>query len=138
MIVQIGFIYVTPKMPKGKCVRAQMKACILRVYDYFGNLEQRGGGRGVVYWTSEATGELTSYCCTHVQTFTASPYYVGYPNKTFKRVWRERAASGMDILSPANSNKSSRQQTVVDDFDRGAIRRRIYQLYNAKENLTLS
>ena len=44
----------------------------------------------------------------------------------------------MDISSPAKRYKSSRQQIAVDDFDREAIRRCIYQVYEAKENLTLS
>ena len=39
----------------------------------------------------------------------------------------------MDFLSPAKRYKSSRQQIVVDNFDREAIRRRLYQLYEAKK-----
>ena len=54
------------------------------------------------------------------------------------RVRRERAASGTDFSSPAKRYKASRQLIVVDDFDREAIRRRIYQVYEAKEHLTLS
>ena len=32
-------------------------------YDYFNNLEQCGGGRGALYRTSDATGELTILLC---------------------------------------------------------------------------
>ena len=132
------FVYLSPKMPKGKRVCAQTKNVLLRVYDYFDNLEQRGGGRGALYRTSEATGELTSYCCVLVGILPLRHNNVGYSEKTIKRVRSERAVSGMDFSSPAKRYKSSRQLIVVDDFEREAIRRRIYQLYEAKENLTLS
>ena len=35
------------------------KLAFFECTDYFDNLEQRGGGRGALYRTSEATGELT-------------------------------------------------------------------------------
>ena len=109
------------------------------MHDHFNNLKQRGSGRGALYRTLEATtGELTSYCCALVGTFTPSTYYVGYSDKTIRRVRREHAANGMDFSSLAKCYKSSRQQIVVDDFDREAVRGHIYQLYEAKENLTLS
>ena len=54
------------------------------------------------------------------------------------RLRRELAVSGTDISSPAKRYKMSRRRVVVDDFDREAIRRRIYQVYKAKEHLTLS
>ena len=44
-------------------MRAQTKTDLFRVYDYFDNLEQRGGDRGALSRTSKATGEQTSYCC---------------------------------------------------------------------------
>ena len=53
-------------------------------------------------------------------------------------VRRERAASEMDFSSPAKRSKLSRQKIVVGDFNREAIRRHIYQVYEAKENLTPS
>ena len=128
------------KMPKGKRLCAQAKAILLRVYDYFDNLEQCGGGRGALSRTSQATGEQTSYCCMLVGKLTASTFCnnVGYSERTVKRLRSECAVSGMDFSSPAKRYKSSRQQIVVDDFDREAICRRIYQLYDTKVNLTLS
>ena len=48
---------------------------------------------------------------------------------TIKRVRRERALSETDFSSPAKRYKLSRRRIVVDDFDREAIRRRIYQVY---------
>ena len=133
------FVYLSPKMPKGKRVCAQTKNVLLRVYDYFDNVEQCGGGWGALYRTSKATGELTSlYCCVLVGILPLRHNNVGYSEKTIKRVRSERAVSGKDFLSPAKRYKSSRRRIVVDDFDREAIRRRIYQLYEAKENLTLS
>ena len=113
------FVYLSPKMPKGKRVCAQTKNVLLRVYDYFDNLEQRGGGRGALYRTSEATGELTSYCCVLVGILPLRHNNVGYSEKTIKRVRSERAVSGMDFSSPAKRYKSSRQLIVVDESHNG-------------------
>ena len=97
------------------------------MYDYFDNLEQHGGDRGALYRTSEPTGELTILLSAGRNFYRLDILYVGYSGKTIKRVRRECAASGTDFSSPAKHYKSSRQQILVDDFDREAIRRRIYQ-----------
>ena len=66
------FVYLNTKMPKGKQVCARTKTVLFRVYDFFGNLERRGGSRGALSRTSKATGEQTSYCCMLVGVFNAS------------------------------------------------------------------
>ena len=112
------FVYLSPKTPKEKRVCAQMKN-VLRVYNYFDNLEQRAGGRGALYRTSEATGNLTSYCCMLVGILPLRHNNVGYSEKTIKRVRSECAVSGMDFSSPAKRYKSSRQLIVVDESHNG-------------------
>ena len=69
--------------------------------------------------------------------FTLLHNNVGISESTIIRLRRERAVSGTDFSSPAKHYKMSRRQVVVDDFDQEAIRRRIYQVYEAKEHLTL-
>ena len=59
-------------MPKEKQLYAQIKTVHFRVYEYFHNLEECGGGRGALIRISKATGERTSYCCVLVGTFTVS------------------------------------------------------------------
>ena len=63
---------------------------------------------------------------------------VGISESTIKRLRRERALSENDFSSPAKRYRLSRRRVVVDDFDREAIRRKIYQVYESKEHLTLA
>ena len=42
------------------------------------------------------------------------------------------------FTSPAKRYKQSRRRVVVDDFDKDAIRRKIYKLYDEKQHVTLS
>ena len=50
-------------MPKGKRLCSQAKAIILSVFNYFAQLEKRGGGHGPLKRTSEATGQGFVWCC---------------------------------------------------------------------------
>ena len=70
--------------------------------------------------------------------FTLQHNKVGISEWTIFRLRREHVVTGTDFSSPAKRYKMSRCRVVVDDFDREAIRRRIYQVYEAKEHLTLS
>ena len=42
------------------------------------------------------------------------------------------------FTSPAKCYKSSREKVVTDSFDRDAIRRKIYDMYEHKQHVTLS
>ena len=125
-------------MPKGKRLCALLKTVLLRVYDYFDALEQRGGGRGALRRTTEATGEPTQYCSFVVRMFPLQYNTIGISESTIKRLRRERALSEADFSSPAKRYRVSRRRIVVDNFDREAIRRRIYQVYDSNEHLTLA
>ena len=125
-------------MPKGKRICAQLKTVLLKVYDYFSMLEQRGGARGALRRTSEATGEQTLYCFSERRCLTLQHNNIGISESTLVRLRRERTVSGADFSSPAKWYKMSRRRIVVDDFDREAIQRCIYQVYEDKEHLTLS
>ena len=62
----------------------------------------------------------------------------GYSEATIKRVRMERTHGGSEFSSPAKRYKVARRRIVVDNFDREAIRWCIYQLYDAKEHVTLT
>ena len=49
-------------MPKGKRLCSQARAIILSVYNYFAQLKKRGGGRGPLKRTSEATDHGFVWC----------------------------------------------------------------------------
>ena len=51
---------------------------------------------------------------------------------------RQSIDGGGDFSYPATRYKQSRCCAVVDDFDREAIRRCIYQFYEAKEHVNLT
>ena len=53
---------MTAKMPKDKRLCAQLKTVLLKIFEYFSKLEQRGVAQGAPRRTAEATGERTSYC----------------------------------------------------------------------------
>ena len=48
------------------------KIALVRVYDYFDNLNNGGGGPGTLNRTLELTGEQNSYCCVLAERLTAS------------------------------------------------------------------
>ena len=45
---------------------------------------------------------------------------------------------GCQVSSPAKRYKVSQRRVIVGLFDREALRRRMYQLYEAKQHVTLS
>ena len=51
---------------------------------------------------------------------------------------KEAISAGSIFQSPAKQYRLSKRGVLVDTFDREAIRRKVYQLYEAKEHVTLS
>ena len=105
------------KMAKGKRVRSQTKEVVCRVHDYFEELGKRSRVSAPVQRAADATG---------------------YSRASVKRFTRERRKSrDGSIPSPSKRYEKSRC-LLVDDFDREAIRRRVYKCYEAKEHVTLT
>ena len=116
-------------MPKGKRL-LQSKQIVNQVFNYFSEMEKRCAGRGPLNRTLEATGSWVLWCCTLVECCVC----VGISKWAVKRIWREVNYGGPDFSSPEKWYKVSRWCVLVDTFDCEAIRRRMYQLYEEKEN----
>lgn len=104
-------------MPKGKRVGSSGRRILLNVYKYFDDLGKRSKTSAPLKRTAIATGQSVS---------------------TVKRV-RLEAVSGStgDFSSPKNRYSRSRR-LEIDTFDREAIRRKIYQMYENKNHVTLT
>ena len=61
---------------------------------------------------------------------------IGVAERTITNIRQEASSGGAVFSSPAKRYKVSRRRVLVDTFDREAIRRKIYQLYEAKEHVT--
>ena len=59
--------------------------------------------------------------------------YVGLSRSTLSKILAERET----YKSPSKCYKVLREKIVVDSFDRDAIRREIYAIYEQKEHVTL-
>ena len=97
-------------------INDQTKHVVLNVYGYFKKLQSKTKrSKGAFQKTVEATG---------------------VPKTTLIRIVEEKKDK---CRSPSKKRyKVSRKVIVTDDFDKDAIRRKIYGLYEQKEHLTLS
>ena len=102
---------------KGKRLRSQTKEVVANVYDYFEELHRRQRTQGPLKRTADATG----VSCASI-----------------KRLWKEKADTGGAAFSTPTKRYRHSRRLLVDDFDREAIRRKIYHLYQAKEHVTLN
>ena len=110
------FSLVFVNMPTGKRLRAQTKEVVANVYEYFEELGRRKRTEGSLKRTSDAK-KLS--------------------RTSIKRLRKERLSTGGAAFStPMKRYRFSRRLLV--DFDREAIRRKIYHLYRCKEHVTLS
>ena len=63
--------------------------------------------------------------------------YIGITEWTITRLWQEATCGSAVFSYPAKQYKVSRRHVLVDTFYRKAIGRRMYQLYEAKEHVTV-
>ena len=105
------------EMQRGKRLRSQTKEVVSNVYDYFEEASRRQRTQGALKRTSDATGVSRT---------------------SIKRLRKERADIGGAVFSTPTKRYRVSRRLLVDDFDREAIRRRIYHLYQMKEHVTLA
>ena len=74
------------------------------------------------------------WCCNLVECYIC----VGISKRAITRFQGEASYDGLQFSSLAKQYKVSRWRVLVDTFDCEAIRRMMYQLYEVKENVTLS
>ena len=111
------FSLVFVKMPTGKRLRAQTKEVVVNVYDYFEELGRRKRTEGSLKRTCDATK---------------------ISRTSIKRLRKEKLRTGGAAFSTPTKRYRFSRRLLVDDFDREAIRRKIYHLYRCKEHVTLS
>ena len=73
--------------------------------------------------------------CFVLRTFILHPNHVELSVRTIIWIRRECYEIGNDFSSPAKRYKQLRCHAVINNFDQEAIRRRLYQLYDVKENV---
>ena len=72
---------------------------------------------------------VTHYCFLHI----------GISRTALKSIVKEKEAINDEpFTSPSKRYKSSRKRILTDDFDKDAIRRKIYKIYEEKKHVTLS
>ena len=114
---QTTLSFVLVKMQRGKRLRSQTKEAVANVYEYFEEATMCQRTQGPLKRTCDATG----VSCIFI-----------------KRLWKEKAGPGGAAFSTPTKKYRFSRRLLVDDFDREAIRRRIYHLYQAKEHVTLA
>ena len=104
---------------KGKRLRSQTKEVICGVYSYLESQAKRARKSSRVL---ERTAKATTVS-----------------RRTVARIRQEqkRLRDGDSFASPPKRYRRSRRRVISDDFDRKAIRRHIYCLYEQKVNITL-
>ena len=125
----------------------------MNIYTYFSNLEKKGKtGNGTFQRTLQATGELpymwsdVSCDCTLLLTTKSYNRYmslylnIGIRRRALASIVNEKQKMSTDetFEFPAKRYKTSRKKIISDSFDRDAIRRKIYSLYEMKRHVTLS
>ena len=114
---QTTFSLVLVKMPTGKRLKSQTKKVVAHVYDYFEELSRCKRTQGPLKRTADATG---------------------LSRASIKRLRKEKVDTGGAAFSTPTKRYRFSRRLLVDDFDREAIRRKIYHLYQAKEHVTLT
>ena len=89
----------------------------MNVYEYFEELGRRKQTEGSLKQTCDATGLLRS---------------------SIKKIRKEKVDTGGAAFTSSAKRYSVSRRLLVDDFDREAIRRKIYHLYQTKQHVTLS
>ena len=99
------FSLVFVNMPTGKRLRAQTKEVVANVYEYFEELGRRKRTEGSLKRTSDAT-KLS--------------------RASIKRLRKEKLSTGGAAFSTPTKRYRFSRHLLVDDFDREAIRRKIF------------
>ena len=121
---------------QGKRLHSDTRKVVLNVYHYFDAQSKKSRyGMNIKERTAIATGEYTA--CIAIYTITFRYAIQGLSESTIHRIVNE-GKSPKGITTPRKRYQHSRIRINVDDFDRDAIRREIYALYDKKENLHLS
>ena len=102
---------------KGKRLKSQTKEVVGNVSVYFGELNRRQRTQGPI----KRTADGTEVSCASI-----------------KRLQIELVDTGGTAFSTPRKTYRHSRHLLVDDFDREAIRRIIYNLYQAKEHMTLT
>ena len=104
---------------RGRRVRSETKKVVCNVYSYFEKQAKKGGVT------------ISALICTVKA--------MGLSRATVTRIRCEqgRLSEDEEFASPAKGYCRTRRRVVTDDFDREAIRRLIYNLYEQKVNITL-
>ena len=114
---QTTFSLVLVKIPTGKRLKSQTKEVVAHVYDYFEELSRCKRTQRPLKRTADSTG---------------------LSRASIKRLRKEKVDTGGTTFSTPTKRYRSSRCLLVDDFDRKAIRRKIYHLYQAKEHVTLT
>ena len=114
---QTTFSLVLVKMPTGKRLKSQTNEVVVHVYDYLEELSRYKCTQGPLKRTADATG---------------------LSRASIKRLRKEKVDTGGAAFSTPTKRYRFSRRLLVDDFDREAIRRKIYHLYQAKEHVTLT
>ena len=100
-----------------------------------------------MYWyrrieeDSECHKLVSSIVLPHFYSFSMRPtcyVCIGVSEQMIMNIKKEAISAGSAFRSPAKQYRLSRRRALVDTFDWEAIRRKVYQLYEAKEHMTLS
>ena len=103
-------------MPSGKRLRSQTKEVAVNVYEYFEELGRCKRTEGSLKRTCDATGLSRS---------------------SIKKIRKEKVDTGGAAFTSPVKKYSVSRHLLVDDFDREAIRLKIYHLYQTKQHVTL-
>ena len=104
---------------RGRRVRSETKTVVCNVFSYFEKQAKKG--------------RITS------SPLIRTVHATGLSRTTVIRIRRERRSlPDEEFPTPTKRYRRTRRQVVTDDFDREAIRRRIYNLYEQKLNITLN
>ena len=99
----------------------------------FLKLEKPCAGKGTPSRTSKATGSWVLWHCNLDECYVC----IGISKWAITRIWREASMTAQNFDHQQSSTKWVHGKHWQDTFDHKAIRRRMYQLYEAKENVTL-
>ena len=100
-----------------KEIESANKEVVVNVYDYFEELGRRKRTEGSLKRTFNATK---------------------ISRTSIKRLRKEKLRTGGAAFSTPTKRYRFSRRLLVDDFDREAIRRKIYHLYRCKEHVALS
>ena len=127
-------------MSRGNRPCLQVKEIVDRVYNYSAQLEQLCAGRGTLKQNIRSHRFGSSVCSLALLLKPLRPtcyVCVGIAKQTITSVRQEASCGSAVFSSPAKQYKVSRPHLLVDTSNWEAVKRRMYQLYKAKEHVTV-